>query len=80
MYNITDIDNIVKYCQENHVDGVVAGFLDPCQMPYAQICQKLNLPCTGTPEQFFTFTNKIAFKELCRKMGLMLFLIIQLMM
>lgn len=69
MYNITDIDNIVKYCQENHVDGVVAGFLDPCQMPYAQICQKLNLPCTGTPEQFFTFTNKIAFKELCRKNG-----------
>ena len=69
MYNITDIDNIVKYCQENHVDGVVAGFLDPCQMPYAQICQRLNLPCTGTPEQFFTFTNKIAFKELCRKNG-----------
>lgn len=69
MYNITDIDNIVKYCQEHHVDGVVAGFLDPCQMPYAQICQKLNLPCTGTPEQFFTFTNKIAFKELCRKNG-----------
>lgn len=69
MYNITDIDNIVKYCQEHHVDGVVAGFLDPCQMPYAQICQKLNLPCTGTPEQFFTFTNKIAFKELCKKNG-----------
>ena len=23
MYNITDIDNIVKYCQEHHVDGVV---------------------------------------------------------
>lgn len=69
MYNITDIDNIVKYCREHHVDGVVAGFLDPCQMPYAQICQKLNLPSTGTPEQFFTFTNKIAFKKLCRKNG-----------
>lgn len=67
MYNITDIDSIVKYCKENHVDGVVAGFLDPCQMPYAQICQQLNLPCTGTPEQFYKFTNKFAFKELCRK-------------
>lgn len=67
MYNITDIDSIVKYCKENHVDGVVAGFLDPCQMPYAQICQQLNLPCTGTPEQFYKFTNKLAFKELCRK-------------
>ena len=67
MYNITDIDSIVKYCKENHVDGVVAGFLDPCQMPYAQICQRLNLPCTGTPEQFYKFTNKLAFKELCRK-------------
>lgn len=69
MLNITDVDGIVTYCRQNRVDGVIAGFLDPCQMPYARICEALNLPCYGTPEQFFRFTNKIAFKELCRTNG-----------
>lgn len=69
MYNITDIDQIVKYCRENGVDGVVSGFLDPCQIPYALICERLGLPCYGTPKQFFSFTNKLAFKSLCRKNG-----------
>lgn len=69
MLNITDVEGIVSYCKKNKVDGVVAGFLDPCQIPYAKICDELGLPCYGTPEQFFKFTNKIAFKELCRKNG-----------
>ena len=67
MLNITDIEGIVSYCRQNHVDGVVAGFLDPCQIPYGKICQELGVPCTGTPDQFYKFTNKLAFKELCRK-------------
>lgn len=69
MMNITDIDGIVSYCKQNNVDGVIAGFLDPCQVPYAKICGELGLPCYGTPEQFFKFTNKIAFKELCKENG-----------
>lgn len=69
MLNITDIQGIVAYCKDNQVDGVIAGFLDPCQMPYALICKELGVPCYGTPEQFFKFTNKIAFKKLCRKNG-----------
>lgn len=69
MLNITDVDGIVEYCRNNNVDGVVAGFLDPCQIPYALICDRLGLPCYATPEQFYTFTNKIAFKELCKKNG-----------
>lgn len=67
MLNITDVAGIVSYCRENHVDGVIAGFLDPCQIPYAKICRDLGYPCYGTPEQFFKFTNKIAFKELCKR-------------
>lgn len=69
MLNITDVQGIVAYCKDSQVDGVIAGFLDPCQMPYAQICMELGVPCYGTPEQFFKFTNKIAFKELCKKNG-----------
>lgn len=70
LLNIKDVQDIVSYCRANHVDGVVAGFLDPCQIPYAKICSELGLPCYGTPEQFYKFTNKIAFKELCRKNGI----------
>jgi len=69
MLNITDIAGIVAYCRQNHVDGIVSGFLDPCQIPYAKICHELHMPCYGTPEQFFRFTNKIAFKELCKANG-----------
>lgn len=69
MINITAVDEIVSYCKENDVDGIVSGFLDPCQIPYSKICEKLNLPCYGTPNQFYRFTNKLAFKSLCRKNG-----------
>lgn len=69
MLNITDIDGIVNFCKKNHIDGIVSGFLDPCQLPYAEICEKLKLPCFGTTQQFYQFTNKIAFKKLCRKNG-----------
>lgn len=69
MLNITDIEGIVSYCKTNQIDGVVTGFLDPCQIPYASICSELGLPCFGTPEQFYRFTNKKAFKALCKKNG-----------
>lgn len=69
MLNITDIEGIVSYCKQKHVDGIIAGFLDPCQVPYAEICSVLGLPCYGTPEQVFKFTNKRAFKELCKNNG-----------
>lgn len=67
--NIVDIDEIVSYCINNHVDGVISGFLDPCQIPYAIICQRLGLPCFGSVDQFKRFTNKKLFKQLCRDCG-----------
>jgi len=69
MLNIYDVDGIVDYCLNNNIDGIVSGFLDPCQIPYAKICKKLGLFCYATPEQFQTFTNKRSFKNLCKKNG-----------
>lgn len=69
MLNITDVDGIVEYCKDKGVNGVISGFLDPCQIPYGEICQKLGLPCLATPDQFHTFTNKRSFKELCKRNG-----------
>lgn len=69
MYNIKDVDAIVRMCRENHVDGVICGYIDPCQRPYQQICEKLGLPCYGTQQQFFQMTDKHAFKKMCIEHG-----------
>lgn len=66
MLNITDIDAIVKKCKEEHVDGVLNFCIDPAQIPYQQICERLNLPCYGTKEQFEILTDKRKFKDFCK--------------
>ncbi len=65
MYNITDIDKIVKLCQEEEIDGVISTSLDACQKPYQQICERLSKPCFGTKEQFEKLTDKSLFKQIC---------------
>lgn len=65
MYNIKDVDDIVSMCKMEKVDGVICGYIDPCQRPYQEICEKLKLPCYGTKEQFYKMTDKHAFKKMC---------------
>lgn len=67
MNNIFDIDNIVQKCKEEKVDGVIAFCIDPTQIPYQRICEKLNVPCYGSKEQFRIFTNKQLFKDFCKR-------------
>ena len=55
--NIYDVDLIVEKCRENNIDGVISGWLDPCQRPYVQICEKLGLPSYGTEKQFLMMTD-----------------------
>ena len=63
--DIKDINGVLDICKKEKIDGIIATHLDPAQIPYATLCQKLNLPCIGTPEQFYCMTNKHAFKKLC---------------
>ena len=67
--SITDVDAIVDKCKEESVDGVLAFCIDPAQMPYQQICEKLNKPCYGTKEQFEILTDKRLFKDYCVSCG-----------
>ena len=67
--DIYDIAGIVEKAKSSGIDAVIAGWLDPCQRPYHDICEALGLPCYGTKEQFFKLTDKAAFKELCRQNG-----------
>lgn len=63
--SITDVNEIADKCKEENVDGVLAFCIDPAQMPYQQICDKLRLPCYGTKEQFEILTDKRLFKDYC---------------
>lgn len=69
MLNIKDVDLIVERCKKEQVNGVICGYIDPCQRPYQQICDALNLPCYGTKKQFFYMTDKHAFKKMCVEHG-----------
>ena len=69
MLNIKDVDQIVERCKKEQMNGVICGYIDPCQRPYQQICEALNLPCYGTKDQFFYMTDKHAFKKMCVENG-----------
>lgn len=69
MLNIYDVDEIVDRCKKEHVDGVISGWLDPCQKPYAEICKKLGIHTYCSPEQVVKMTDKIAFKAMCNEFG-----------
>ena len=69
MHNITDIDDIIDMCRKEKVDGVISTSLDACQIPYQQVCAGLGVPCFGTEEQYKILTDKILFKEYCRRNG-----------
>ncbi len=65
--NIYDVDAIVERCKKEHVDGVISGWLDPCQRPYAEICERLGFPAYCNKEQVAKMTDKIAFKTMCKQ-------------
>ena len=42
MLNIKDVDQIVERCKQEQVNGVICGYIDPCQRPYQQICDAVS--------------------------------------
>lgn len=67
--DIKDLDSLEILCRQERIDGVVAAWLDPCQLPYLELCNRLAVPCYGTVEQFEVLTNKGRFKRLCAQYG-----------
>lgn len=69
MNDILDVDGLVDRCLRENVDGVLNFCIDPAQIPYQRIAERLGLPCFGTKEQFRTLTDKWVFKDFCRNCG-----------
>lgn len=69
MVSTTDVDAVVELCKKEKVDGVFTGNVDLLLPYYAQICDKLGLPCYGTLEHFCVMTDKKRFKDICKEYG-----------
>lgn len=63
--DIKDIDALYEMCINEKVSAIVCAHIDPAQMPYVLLCNKLNIPCYGTKKQFEILTNKNKFKNFC---------------
>ncbi len=63
----TDIDALEKIAHEENIDGIFTGFSDVNLHSALDLCERLNMPFYATREQIAVTTNKLQFKELCRK-------------
>ena len=63
----TDIDALEKIALEEKIDGVFTGFSDVNLHSALDLCDRLGKPFYATREQIAVTTNKLRFKELCRK-------------
>src|SRR5699024_8764544 len=52
MTSTTDIEAMERLVREKRIDGITTGFTDSVLPYYAQICERVNLPCYGTEKQF----------------------------
>lgn len=68
-YNISiaDVDEVVEMIKKEKINGVITGFTDSYLEYYFKICNKADLFCYGTLEQFMIGTNKAKFKQICQE-------------
>lgn len=62
-----DIDALEAIAHDENIDGVFTGFSDVNLHSALALCERLGLPFYATREQIDVTTNKLAFKDLCRK-------------
>lgn len=65
----TDIDALVKIANDEKVDGVFTGYSDVNLYSAYYLCERLGMPFYATKEQLDLTSNKLEFKDLCRKYG-----------
>ena len=69
LMSATDVNAIVAWCRDNHIDGVTTGFVDILMPVCYEVCKQLGLPYYATPKMLSMSTNKVDFKETCEKYG-----------
>lgn len=64
--DVRDIESLASLCVREGIDGAASGWLDPCQIPYLRLCERMSFPCYGDSRAFDVMTDKARFKEWCR--------------
>ena len=65
----SDLDTLEIKCRQENINGITTGY---SEMPLGcciKLCERLRLPCYCTAEQLERTSDKILFKELCKKNG-----------
>lgn len=65
----TDYPSILRYIEENDIDGVMTGSGEFNIINMINICRLANLPVYATKEQWDICQDKRNFKDLCKKYG-----------
>lgn len=63
----TNIDKLYQIALDEKIDGVFTGYSDVNLFSCRTLCDKLGLPFYATREQLEKTTDKLRFKEMCRK-------------
>ncbi len=67
----TDYPSILRYIEENDIDGVMTGSGEFNIINMINICRLANLPVYATKEQWDICQDKRNFKDLCKKYGVL---------
>lgn len=60
-------EKLVQYIKKNHIDGVMTGSAEFQIINMIQLCEKADLPCYASMEQWNICQDKRNFKDLCKK-------------
>jgi len=67
--DIFDLEQVVHYCQDEHVDAIISDECDIAVPVIAQLGERLSLPAI-TPKCASMFTNKLEMRDFCKAHGL----------
>lgn len=68
--DVCNVDNIVRICREEKIDGITTGFVDILLQPCHDACERLGLPYYANDLLIRMSTDKNAYKENCSKYGI----------
>lgn len=64
-----DMEAMEKLVRDEKIDGVFTGYSEVSLYFAQELCNRLGIPFYATKEQLDTVTNKLKFKEMCRRHG-----------
>jgi biotin carboxylase len=67
----SQVDDIVRFCNDNFIRSVILGVADRLVKPYKDICLKLKIPCYADIEALGSLTDKLEFSYFCQSYGLL---------